>query len=79
MASVKGRLSFVLGSKPKFVAVIEEPDAIEKILEHIGLNPQPPPNAPTRRRVELFEVVEAALESVGISRDRCSGSAVARE
>ena len=48
------------GGKLKLIAVIEEPAVIEKILKHIGLDPQPPPIAPARRRVDLFEVVEAA-------------------
>ena len=47
------------GGKLKLIAVIEEPDVIEKILKHIGLDPQPPPRAKPRR-VDLFEAVEAA-------------------
>ncbi len=43
------------GGKLKLIAVIEEPDVIEKTLKHIGLDPQPPPIAPARRRAELFE------------------------
>ena len=42
------------GGKLKFVAMIEQPDVIEKILTHLGLSPQPPPIA-AARRVELFE------------------------
>ena len=37
------------GGNLKFVAVIEQPDVIEKILTHLGLSPQPPPIAPARR------------------------------
>ncbi len=43
------------GGKLKFLAMIEQPDVIEKILTHLGLAEQPPPIAPARR-VELFEV-----------------------
>jgi hypothetical protein len=43
------------GGKLKLVAVIEEPAVIEKILKHIGLDPQPPPRAPARKRVDLLE------------------------
>ena len=45
------------GGKLKLIAVIEQPDVIEKILTHLGLAAQPPPIAPTRRRAELFEWV----------------------
>ena len=38
----------------KFVASIEQPEVIEKILTHLGLSPQPPPIAPARRE-DLFE------------------------
>lgn len=41
------------GGKLKLVAVIEEPAVIEKILKHIGLDPQPPPRAKARR-VDMF-------------------------
>ncbi len=41
------------GRKLKFIAVIEQPDVIEKILKHLGLDPQAPPISPARR--ELFE------------------------
>jgi Putative transposase len=41
------------GGKLKLVAVIEEVAVIEKILKHIGLDPQPPPRAKARR-VALF-------------------------
>jgi len=41
------------GGKLKLVAVIEEPAVIEKILKHIGLDPQPPPRTPSWR-VALF-------------------------
>jgi hypothetical protein len=37
------------GGKLKLVAVIEVPAVIEKILKHIGLDPQPPPRAKARR------------------------------
>jgi hypothetical protein len=43
------------GGKLKLIAVIEEPAVIEKILKHIGLDPQPPPRAKARR-VELYGV-----------------------
>ena len=43
------------GGKLKLIAVIEEPDVIEKILKHMGLDPQPPPITPARRRAQLFE------------------------
>ena len=43
------------GGKLKLIAVIEEPTVIEKILKHIGLDPQPPPRTPARRRAEWFE------------------------
>ena len=43
----------------KLIAVIEEPAVSEKILKHIGLDPQPPPRE-RARRVDLFEAVEAA-------------------
>ena len=42
------------GGKLKFVAVIEQPEVIEKILTHLGLSPQPPPIAPAQRD-GLFE------------------------
>ena len=42
------------GGKLKLIAVIEEPAVIEKILMHIGLDPQPPPRAKARR-VDLFQ------------------------
>ena len=44
----------VCGGKLKFVASIEQPDVIEKILTHLGLSPQPPPIAPVRQE-DLFE------------------------
>ena len=47
------------GGKLKFVAVIEQPDVIEKILTHLGLAAQPPPIAPARR-AWLFDTEEAA-------------------
>ena len=37
------------GGKLKFVAVIEQPEVIAKILTHLGLAAQPPPIAPARR------------------------------
>jgi hypothetical protein len=42
------------GGKLKLIAVIEEAAVIEKILKHIGLDPQPPPREKARR-VELCE------------------------
>jgi hypothetical protein len=42
------------GGKLKLIAIIEAPAVIEKILKHIGLDPQPPPRAKARR-VALFE------------------------
>jgi hypothetical protein len=38
----------------RFIAAIEEPTLIERILTHLGLAAQPPPRAPARR-VELFQ------------------------
>ena len=43
------------GGKLKLIAVIEEPDVIEKILKHIRLDPQPPPRTPARKREDLLE------------------------
>ena len=43
------------GGKLKLIAIIEEPAVIEKILKHIGLDPQPPPRAPARKREDLLE------------------------
>ena len=54
----------VCGGKLKLIAVIEEPAVVEKILKHIGLDPQPPPRAQARR-VDLFEDMEAARASAG--------------
>ena len=45
----------VCGGKLKFVASIEQPDVIEKILAHLGLAAQPPPIAPARPDAWLFE------------------------
>ena len=45
------------GGKLKFVALIEKPDVLEKILSHIGLTP--PPVAPVRRE-ELFKAASRA-------------------
>jgi hypothetical protein len=42
------------GGKLKLIAIIEEPAVIEKILMHIGLDPQPPPRAKARR-VDFFQ------------------------
>jgi hypothetical protein len=42
------------GGQLKIIAVIEQPEVIERILTHIGLSAQPPPRAPARR-VDLFE------------------------
>ncbi len=47
------------GGKLKVIAVIEQPDVIEKILKHLGLDPQPPPIAPAHR-AEMGELFEAA-------------------
>jgi hypothetical protein len=44
----------VCGGKLKIIAVIEQPEVIERILTHIGLSAQPPPRAPARR-VDLFQ------------------------
>ena len=41
------------GGKLKIIAVIEEPDVIERVLTHLGLCAQPPPRA-RARRVDLF-------------------------
>ena len=43
------------GGKLKLIAVIEEPAVIEKILKHLGLDPQPPPRTPARKRADLLE------------------------
>ena len=53
-AHVKARVDIdvercACGGKLKFVAVIEQPEVIEKLLKHIGLSPQPPPIAPAWR------------------------------
>ena len=37
------------GGNLKIIAMIEQPDVIEKILTHLGLSAQPPPRAPARR------------------------------
>ena len=42
------------GGKLKRIAIIEEAAVIEKILKHIGLDPQPPPPRAKARRVGLF-------------------------
>ena len=42
------------GGRLKFVASIEQPEVIGKILTHLGLSPQPPPISPARRE-DLFE------------------------
>jgi len=42
------------GGQLKIIAVIEQPEVIERILTHIGLSAQPPPRAPARR-VDLFQ------------------------
>ena len=42
------------GGKLKFVASIEQPTVIEKILTYLGLAAQPPPIAPAQRE-DLFE------------------------
>jgi hypothetical protein len=54
MANTRTARRCACGGKLKLVAVIEEPDVIEKILMHIGLDPQPPPRAKARR-VALFQ------------------------
>lgn len=43
------------GGKLKLIAVIEEPAVIEKILMHIGPDPQPPPLALARKRADFLE------------------------
>ncbi len=45
------------GGKLKLIAIIEEPDVIEKTLRHIGLDPLPPPRTPARKRADLLEWV----------------------
>jgi hypothetical protein len=40
--------------KLKIIAAIEEPAVIERILTHLGLCTQPPPQTPPRR-VDLFQ------------------------
>ena len=42
------------GGQLKLIAAIEEPAAIARILNHLGLAAQPPPRAPPVR-VDLFE------------------------
>jgi hypothetical protein len=42
------------GGKLKIIAAIEEPAVIERILTHLGLCTQPPPQTPARR-VDLFQ------------------------
>jgi len=42
------------GGKLKIIAVIEQPDVIERMLTHPGLSGRPPPRAAARRE-ELFE------------------------
>ena len=42
------------GGQLKLIAVIKEPDVIEKILKHIGLDPQQPPRAKARRWEDLL-------------------------
>ena len=42
------------GGQLKFIAAIEEPAVIARILTHLGLAAQPPPRAPARR-VDLFQ------------------------
>jgi len=44
-------LSCCAGELKIIEAILERP-AIEKILTHLGLDPQPPPNAPARKSVE---------------------------
>jgi hypothetical protein len=39
------------GGELKIIAVFLERPVIEKILTHLGLDPQPPPRAPTREPV----------------------------
>ncbi len=41
------------GGNLKLIAVIEQPEVIEKILKHMGLDPQPPPRDKARR-MDLF-------------------------
>ncbi len=43
------------GGDLKFIAAIEEPAVIERILTHLGLSAQPPPRTPAARRVDLFQ------------------------
>jgi hypothetical protein len=42
------------GGKLKLIAIIEGPAVIEKILKHIGLDPQPPPPRAKARWVDWF-------------------------
>ena len=43
------------GGKLKLIAEFEQSDVIEKILQHIGLDPQPPPIAPARRPMDMID------------------------
>jgi len=43
----------VCGGKLRIIAAIEEPAVIERILTHLGLLAQPPPQTPARR-VDIF-------------------------
>ncbi len=58
-ARAPGKRCCACGGKLEFIAVIEQPDVIEKILKHLGLDPRPPPISPARREElgELFEAV----------------------
>ena len=58
----------------KFIAVIEQPEVIEKILTHLGLSPQPPPIVPVLRE-RLFDVDEAARDATQTLLKRCQLSA----
>ena len=42
------------GSEMKIISSIKDPPVIEKILNHCGLNPRPPPIAPARYREQLI-------------------------
>ena len=64
------------GGKLKFVALIEKPDVLEKILSHIGLTP--PPVAPVRRE-ELFKAASrAGSDGLDSARGSHSGCRVKR-
>lgn len=65
------------GGKLKIIAVIEQPDVIERIPTHIGLSAQLPPRA-LARRVDLFQALDRRTRT-GFVQGWRGGSAGARE